>query len=108
MATSPSGTAQVHNPTLVAGLPISEPKLEDLLAYAPAAIAVLSGPELRCSYVNEIAVRVTGRQTSEQLLGRTFREGLPELEGTGVYEIIDEVVRSRRSFSGREFKVPFL
>jgi signal transduction histidine kinase len=77
-----------------------------LLAYAPAAIAVLSGPELRCSYVNEMAVRLTGRQSAEQLLGCTFREGLPELECTGVYEIFDGVVRSRQPFSGREFKIP--
>lgn len=87
---------------------LQQPKLEELLAYAPAAIAFLTGPELRCSYVNEMAVRVTGRQTADQLLGHTFREGLPELEGTGVFEIVEGVAQAREPFCGREFRVPFL
>ena len=95
-------------PAAVAGPQIKQPRLEELLAYVPAAIAFLSGPELRCSYVNEMAVRVTGRRSADQLLGYTFREGLPELEGTGVFEIVDEVVRSRQPFCGREFKVSLL
>jgi PAS domain S-box-containing protein len=109
MATTPSGPALKSTPRFIPVEFKSEQlNLESLLVYAPAAIAVLSGPELRCSYVNEVAVRVTGRQSAEQLVGRTFREGLPELEGTGVYEIFDEVVRSLQPFSGREFKVPLL
>jgi len=109
MATTPTGTAQKRSRKSIPEAPRSEqPRLEDLLAYAPAAIAVLSGPELRCSYVNEMAVNVTGRKSADQLLGHTFREGLPELEGTGVYEIVDGVARTRKPFSGREFKVPFL
>ena len=68
----------------------------------------LSGPELRCSYVNDLAVQATGRMSADQLLGYTFREGLPELEGTGIFEILDEVVRSREPFRGREVKIPFL
>ena len=109
MATTPTGTAQKRFRKSIPETPQFEhPRLEDLLAYAPAAIAVLSGPELRCSYVNEMAVKVTGRKSADQLLGHTLREGFPELEGTGVYEIVAEVARGRQPFSGREFKVPFL
>jgi PAS domain S-box-containing protein len=88
--------------------PLKQSRLEELLTHAPAAIAFLSGPELRCSYVNELAVQVTGRTSTEQLLGCTLREGLPELEGTGVFEILDEVVRTGTPFRGREVKMPFL
>jgi len=109
MATTPSGTAQKErqeaNP---AASRFEQPSVEALLAHAPAAIVLLSGPELRCTYVNEMAVHVTGRVSAEQLLGFTFREGLPELEGTGVYEIVEDVARSRQPFRGREFKIPFL
>src|SRR5579871_1264328 len=83
-------------------------QIEELLKSAPAAIAILSGPELRCSYVNEMAVRVTGRTSREQLLGFTFREGLPELDGTGIYEILDGVVASRQEYVGRQVRIPFL
>ncbi|MBS1803066.1 MAG: PAS domain-containing protein [Acidobacteria bacterium] len=109
MATTPGGTVQKDAlvPT-AAGPVLLQPNFEDLLGYAAAAIAILSGPDLRCTYVNEMAVRVTGRTSADQLLGHTFREGLPELEGTGVFEILDEVARSRQPFRGREVKVPLL
>lgn len=83
-------------------------QIEELLKSAPAAIAFLSGPELRCSFVNEMAVRATGRTSAEQFLGRTFREGLPELEGTGLFEILDGVVTTGQPYCGREVKIPFL
>jgi len=109
MSTIPTGTVQKKRDRLVPQVPqLKQPSLEELLANAPAAIAFLSGPELCCSYVNGMAVRVTGRSSADQLLGHTFREGLPELEGTGVYEIVDEVARTRQPFCGREFKVPIL
>jgi PAS domain-containing protein len=109
MATTPSGTPQKKRVKPTPRIPrLQQPSLEELLAYAPAAIALLSGLDLRCSYVNEMAVRVTGRKTADQLLGFTFREALPELEGTGVYEIVEEVARGRQRFCDREFKIPFL
>ena len=88
--------------------PLKQPSLEEVLAHAPAAIAFLSGPELRCTFVNELAVRATGRTSADQLLGRTFREGLPELDGTGIFEILDEVVRTGTPFHGREVKFSFI
>jgi PAS domain S-box-containing protein len=109
MATISTGTAQqtrVH--PIPSSTDLTQPSLEALLEHAPAAIAFLSGPDLRCTFVNEMAVHVTGRKSADQLLGFTFREGLPELEGTGVYEIVDEVARSRQGFCGREFRIPFL
>lgn len=113
MSPTPSGTAQKESSEAFPGIiqsktSLLQPDLEYLLAHAPAAIAFLSGPELRCSYVNEMAVEVTGRKSADLLLGRTFQEGLPELEGTGVYEIVEQVARSRQVFRGQEFKIPFL
>ncbi len=110
MATT-SGEAQEQEEfsKLVPGVPrVGQLQIEELLKSAPAAIAILSGPELRCSFVNEIAVRATGRLSADQLLGRTFREGVPELEGTGLFEILDGVVATGAPFHGREVKIPFL
>ena len=87
---------------------LKRPRLGELLEHAPAAIGFLSGPELRCSYVNELAVRVTGRRSADELLGTTIREGLPELEGSGIFEIVDEVARTGQPFSGHEFKLSFI
>jgi PAS domain S-box-containing protein len=109
MATTPSGTAQKKSRARSLATPsLGQPNLEELLAHAPAAIAFLTGAELRCSYVNGMAVKVTGRRSADELLGHTFREAFPELNGTGISEIVDEVARSREPFRGREFKMPFL
>ena len=110
MEISPDGSlGQQSRSELEIQIPrLKQPRLEELLAHAPAAIAFLSGPELRCSYVNDLAIRTTGRISADQLLGYTFREGLPELEGTGIFEILDEVVRTREPFRSREVKIPFI
>jgi PAS domain S-box-containing protein len=110
MATIPSeahGRESRRKP--VPGVPsLAQSRIEELLKSAPAAIAFLSGSELRFSYVNEMAVRATGRISEEQLLGYTLREGLPELEGTGIFEILDAAVATGQPHSGREVKIPFL
>jgi PAS domain S-box-containing protein len=110
MATVP-GEAYGHQnrSPLVPEVPrLRQLQIEELLRSAPAAIAFLSGPELRCSYANDMAVRATGRISAEQLLGFTFREGLPELEGTGLFEILDGVVTTGQAFCGREVKIPLI
>ena len=109
MATTPSRAIAEETTGNALPLPpaLKPSQLEALLASTPAAIAFLTGPEMRCSYVNEMAVRVTGRKSAAQLLGCTFQEALPELAGTGVFEIIEAVVRSGQPFSGPEFRVPF-
>src|SRR4051794_2879098 len=109
MGTTPSGTAQKRSRGLAPSAPdLGQLHLEDLLAHAPAVILFLGGPELRCSYVNELGVKVIGRRSADQLLGHTFREALPELEGTDVFEILDEVAHSRQPFRGQEFRIPLL
>jgi PAS domain S-box-containing protein len=76
--------------------------LQELLARAPAAIGVLSGPEHRWTYVNDFYVRATGRESTQDFLGRTFRESLPELEGQGFFDLLDEVYRTGKPYAGRE------
>jgi PAS domain S-box-containing protein len=80
-------------------------RLEEVLAQAPAAIGLLSGPEHRWTYVNDFLIDVTGRGSGEDFIGKTLRESLPELEGQGFVELMDEVYSTGRPFVGREMKV---
>jgi PAS domain S-box-containing protein len=80
-------------------------RFSDLTALAPAAIGVLEGPEHRWVYVNENYVRVTGRLSASEFLGKTVRETLPELVGQPFFGILDEVYRSSQPFVGSEMKV---
>ena len=79
-------------------------RLRDVLAQAPAAIGLLAGPEHRWVYVNENYVRVTGRNTASDFVGRTLRESLPEIETQPFIRILDEVYRTGQPYLGREMK----
>jgi PAS domain-containing protein len=79
-------------------------RLEDLLAQAPAGIGLLSGPDHRWTYVNEQYVRVTGRNSASDFVGKTLRESLPEIEAQGFFELLDKVYRTGESYTGREVK----
>ena len=84
----------------------SESKVfREFLNQAPVAVAFLNGPDHRYKYVNDFYVRATGRASDRDLLGRPIREALPELQGSGVFELLDEVYRTRTAYRGTDFKV---
>jgi len=80
-------------------------RLRELLQLAPAAIAMLSGPEHRWAYVNPAYLKVIGRERAEDLLGNPIRETLPEVEGQGYFELLDQVYGSGEPATGTEMKV---
>ena len=55
---------------------------------APGFIAVLTGPEHVYDFFNEAYAHLVGRHN---LLGRTVREAMPDIEGQGFYELLDGV-----------------
>jgi PAS domain S-box-containing protein len=79
-------------------------RLQDLLAKAPAAIGLLSGPEHRWAFVNENYIRVTGRTSATDFVGKTLRESLPEIEGQLFIQLMDGVYRTGNRYVGREMK----
>ena len=80
-------------------------RLEELLEQAPAAIGLLNGPDHRWPYVNDLYIRVTGRESARDFIGKTLRESLPEIEGQGFIELLDQVYATGEPFIGREMKV---
>lgn len=84
----------------------SEPNgLQELLAKAPAAIGLISGPEHRCVYVNDVFVQVTGRTSGADFLGKTIFESLPEINDQRFPKLLDHVYRTGRRFVGRSVKI---
>jgi PAS domain S-box-containing protein len=77
-------------------------RFRDLLMQAPAIIAVLNGPEHVFTLANPLYMRIVGNR---EVLGKSVREALPELEGQGFFEILDEVYRTGKSYSGNEAPV---
>ncbi|HEY0753521.1 MAG TPA: ATP-binding protein [Ktedonobacteraceae bacterium] len=69
--------------------------LHDLLMQAPASICVLRGPDHIFEMANPLYYQLVG---ARELLGKPLREALPELEGQGFYEVLDQVYRSGEPF----------
>jgi signal transduction histidine kinase len=59
-----------------------------LLQQMPGFVGVLSGPTHVYTYVNDAYMAISGPR---EFLGRTVREVFPELEGQGIFELLDGV-----------------
>lgn len=71
---------------------------------APAAIAILEGPDHIFTLANPRFGKLVSRN-EVQLLGHTVAECFPELEGQGIYEMLRGVYESGNAFHGTEFPV---
>ncbi|MGO4572774.1 sensor histidine kinase [Microvirga sp. 2TAF3] len=74
-------------------------RLAELFRQAPGFIAVMRGPNLVFEIVNAAYEQVVGYR---DLIGRPVREAMPELEGQGFFELLDEVYQSGQPFVGRQ------
>ncbi|HEY1054905.1 MAG TPA: ATP-binding protein, partial [Emticicia sp.] len=84
-----------------------EQRLRGFLMQAPAAIAILEGPEHAFSLANTKFQQLIGRSPDE-LLGYGLKQLFPELEGQGIYEIFSYVYNSGEPFAANEFFASFL
>lgn len=82
----------------------NEKLLQSIFFNAPAAIAVITGPEHTYVLANKEYQNMVSR-TSEQLVGKTSKAIFPELDGTGTFEIFDGIYQSGESFSLAEYPV---
>lgn len=62
-----------------------------LFRQMPGFVGVLAGPDHIYEYVNEAYLQISGPR---DLIGRSIREVLPELDGQGFYELLDQVYAS--------------
>ncbi|MCR5874866.1 PAS domain S-box protein [Phenylobacterium sp. J426] len=77
-------------------------ELRRLFERAPALAVVLRGPEHIFDYANPGYRRLMG---GRELEGRRLRDAVPELEGQGFIELLDQVYRTGRPFEGREIAI---
>ncbi len=73
-------------------------RLHKLFQQAPSFICVLRGPEHVFELTNEAYVQLIGHPVAP---GQTVREALPEIEGQGFFERLDEVYRTGKPYVGR-------
>ncbi len=80
-----------------------EAERRNLLAQAPVPAALLTGPEHRFEVANSLYCQMVGRR---EVVGKTFLEALPELQGTPTPDILDRVYRTGIPFVTNESLVP--
>lgn len=76
-------------------------RLHDLFMQAPATILVLRGPDHVIELANPLSLQYFGIHR-QPIIGKPFREALPELEEQGFFELLDSVYQSGQSFLGTE------
>ncbi|HEX8561749.1 MAG TPA: PAS domain-containing protein [Flavobacterium sp.] len=77
----------------------SAQRLRSFIESAPFPIGVYIGKEMRIEMVNQAILDAWGRD--ESVLGRTYAEVLPELEGQNIYEKLDEVYTTGQPYHAR-------
>ncbi len=78
---------------------LAESRLREIIGQAPVAIAVLRGSRLTYDIANERYEELIGYR---KVVGKTVREALPELEGQGIYELLDQVFATGEPYIGSE------
>ena len=90
--------------------PVSGVTSEDLdvlsaLMDAPAALCIARGPEHVLEFANHACEEVLGRT---DLCGRPLKQALPELAGSGLLELADQVYRTGEAYLAPELQLPLL
>jgi PAS domain S-box-containing protein len=83
---------------------LAENERNNLLLQAPIATSIVTGPEHVFRLANDSYLRMVGRR---DLLGKPFIEAFPEIRGTDLPKILDEVYHSGQPYTAEEFLVPF-
>ncbi|MDJ1502112.1 ATP-binding protein [Xanthocytophaga agilis] len=83
----------------------TEQQFYQLFLQAPALINVLKGPEHRYEFFHPKNKEIFG---NKDFTGMTIRQALPELQGQGIFEMLDEVYQNGKSIILNERHVDFL
>jgi PAS domain S-box-containing protein len=81
----------------------SENKIRTLIESAPFPIGVYEGREMRITMLNQSIIDVWGK--GNDLIGKTYREVLPELEKQQAYDQLDQVFTTGVPFHARNQRV---
>jgi PAS domain S-box-containing protein len=77
-------------------------RLRQLFDRAPGFMAVVRGPDHVFEMANASYQKLVGKR---DLIGKPVREAVPEVEGQGLFELLDKVYRSGEAFSGRSVPI---
>jgi PAS domain S-box-containing protein len=77
-------------------------RLRQLFDQSPSFMTMLRSPFHVFELMNASYLQLVGHR---DLIGKTVREALPEVEGQGFFELLDEVYRTGQAFTGRSMRI---
>jgi PAS domain S-box-containing protein len=77
-------------------------RLRGLFDQSPSFMAMVRGPNHVFELMNASYLQLVGHR---DLIGKPVREALPEVEGQGFFELLDQVYRSGEPFTGRSMRI---
>jgi PAS domain-containing protein len=77
--------------------------VREIFEQIPMAVSLLRGPEHQVEIMNAAARQLLGGRDME---GRSVRSALPELEGQGLFELLDQVYSTGKPFEGQGGRRP--
>lgn len=73
-----------------------------LFEQAPGFVCIFSSPGHVYEFANEAYMQLVGRR---DLIGKTVREAMPDIEGQGFYELLDQVYRSGERYVASDVSI---
>ncbi|MEP6593149.1 MAG: response regulator, partial [Acidobacteriota bacterium] len=77
-------------------------RLASVFQNAPVGVAILRGPEHTFEFANDTYLALMANRKVE---GLPIRLALPELDGQGIYELLDNVLTSGEPYIGRSLRI---
>lgn len=89
---------------LESSLEIERQRFNDLYFQAPSCMGILKGPDHVYELANPLYLELIG---VNDIIGKTVKEVLPEMEAQGILEILDTVYETGETFSANEMLLKF-
>jgi len=94
--------AEAERDRLVRELETANERMRDIFHRAPAIMCVMRGPEHVIELANQRYLELTGARA---VVGLALRRALPELEGQGFIELLDQVYRGGEAVEGGNVRI---
>lgn len=77
----------------------------DLFSQAPSCMGILKGSNHVYELANDLYLQLINKK--KEIIGKTVKEVLPELEAQGIFDFLDTVYKTGKTFSANEMLVKF-
>ena len=79
---------------------IERQRFMDLYSQAPSSMGILKGPNHVYEMANPLYLQLIDKK--EDIIGKTVKEVLPEIESQGIFELLDTVYETGETFTANE------